>query len=232
MERISEYQDERWKERARQIRELDGHKCALCGATGLLHVHHLSYPPAPFHLWDSLDSELVTLCPDCHHKVHESPTRPYLDEYRNLEGHTEVRKEDTTWEDFHEKIDKLWYGGMACCAQCQFCEINFVTQRVVCKKPLCAELEVAPQHYTCGDFKPEERFMRHIAECGKCKHHGAWVYEEDTQRDDECCICKKSGEKQLRWLACLCDKFENPNVPKPPTDFKISPIKPKMLKLK
>ena len=79
MDRKQEYQDERWKERAAQIRELDNHKCAMCGAKDVeLHVHHLSYPPPPFHIWDSADNELVTLCKDCHEKVHEGGKRPML----------------------------------------------------------------------------------------------------------------------------------------------------------
>ena len=32
MNRREEYQDERWKERAARIRELDEHRCAMCGA--------------------------------------------------------------------------------------------------------------------------------------------------------------------------------------------------------
>ena len=79
MDRKQEYQDERWKERAAQIRELDNHKCAMCGAKDVeLHVHHLSYPPTPYHIWDSSDNELVTLCKDCHEKVHEGGKRPLL----------------------------------------------------------------------------------------------------------------------------------------------------------
>lgn len=124
MERISEYQDERWKERARQIRELDGHKCALCGATGLLHVHHLSYPPAPYHLWDSTDNELVTLCPECHKKVHESSTRPYLDEERHLCNYIDEEQERLAQEAyemadmFKEEYIKALCSSRACCALC------------------------------------------------------------------------------------------------------------------
>ena len=85
MDRKQEYQDERWKERAAQIRELDNHKCAMCGAKDVeLHVHHLSYPPPPFHLWDAADNELVTLCKECHEKVHDSATRPTLMPDRTL----------------------------------------------------------------------------------------------------------------------------------------------------
>lgn len=85
MERKQEYQDERWKARAAQIRELDHHQCAMCGAKDVeLHVHHLSYPPPPFHIWDADDSELVTLCKDCHEKIHDCSTRPTLSEDRQL----------------------------------------------------------------------------------------------------------------------------------------------------
>jgi hypothetical protein len=85
MNRKEEYQDERWKERAAQIRELDKHKCAMCGAEGVeLQVHHLSYPPPPFHLWDAKDDELVTLCKKCHERVHRIKSRPRLMPDRRL----------------------------------------------------------------------------------------------------------------------------------------------------
>ena len=85
MNRKEEYQDEQWKVRAAQIRELDNHKCVMCGAKDVeLHVHHLSYPPPPFHIWDATDNELVTLCKDCHEKIHEYDLRPLLIEGRRL----------------------------------------------------------------------------------------------------------------------------------------------------
>ena len=81
----NDYQDERWKMLADKIRELDHHQCKMCGAKNVeLHVHHLSYPPPPFHIWDASDSELVTLCKDCHDKIHECTTRPTLSEDRKL----------------------------------------------------------------------------------------------------------------------------------------------------
>jgi hypothetical protein len=79
MNRKEEYQDERWQSRAAEIRKLDHYKCAMCGAKDVeLHVHHLSYPPTPYHIWDSADNELVTLCKDCHEKVHMGGKRPIL----------------------------------------------------------------------------------------------------------------------------------------------------------
>lgn len=40
-------------------------QCALCGATGKLHVHHLNGDPT-----DNTLSNLMTLCPSCHQKAH------------------------------------------------------------------------------------------------------------------------------------------------------------------
>ena len=106
MNRGKEYLDERWKERASQIRELDKHKCAMCGASGVvLDVHHLSYPPPPFHIWDSEDDELVTLCRFCHEVVHISHKRPYLTWDRLLKGvttyclHRDECKRYKKWKD-------------------------------------------------------------------------------------------------------------------------------------
>ena len=85
MNRKEEYQDERWKARAAEIRELDHHQCVMCGAKDVeLHVHHLSYPPPPFHIWEAYDTELVTLCKDCHAKIHQSTKRPKFNESREL----------------------------------------------------------------------------------------------------------------------------------------------------
>ena len=85
MNRKEEYQDERWKARAAEIRKLDNKRCAMCGKDcGELHVHHLSYPPPPFHIWDSTDNELVTLCPECHKRAHKCKERPQLSKHREL----------------------------------------------------------------------------------------------------------------------------------------------------
>lgn len=125
MDRLKEYQDERWKERARKIRELDGHKCAMCGAKGVLHVHHLAYPPAPYHIWEATDQELVTLCPDCHRKIHMSPFRPYLSEDRQICNYMDVDEYERMANEMDENIRKFreeyrdaYISGKCCCANC------------------------------------------------------------------------------------------------------------------
>jgi 5-methylcytosine-specific restriction endonuclease McrA len=56
-------QSDEWKAKARKIIERDGGKC-VCSSTEKLQVHHKkgSYS----RLGQELDSDLVTLCNDCH----------------------------------------------------------------------------------------------------------------------------------------------------------------------
>ena len=170
MDRLNEYQDERWKERARQIRALDDNKCAICGAKGILHVHHLSYPPAPFHLWDSRDDELVTLCPECHRKVHESTQRITLDENRNVQGfldESEQAKYD--FDMFMRRCIELSHNDEPNCAKCTHCAID--GELLFCdnngKRP------AQPQHYPCWDFNPEEYAKKILHDCNSCEYYTA-----------------------------------------------------------
>lgn len=55
----------KWKKKAIKIRCRDKHKCRDCGERGW-EVHHLTYDRLGFEL----DSDLVTLCRDCHGAIH------------------------------------------------------------------------------------------------------------------------------------------------------------------
>lgn len=162
MERTQEYQDERWKERARQIRELDGHKCALCGATGLLHVHHLSYPPAPYHLWESRDDELVTLCPDCHHKIHMSPFRPYLNEEREICNYIDVdeyermaNEMDKEARKFQKEYRDAYISGQCCCANC--IKGDYCGDHMECRRRIEEDRDFyeTPPYSYCDEYKQD-----------------------------------------------------------------------------
>ena len=60
-------QSDAWK-RKRIVRlKEDGFSCQLCGAKTNLNVHHLTYK----HLGCERPDELMTLCRNCHAKVHE-----------------------------------------------------------------------------------------------------------------------------------------------------------------
>jgi len=56
--------DPRWQKRRLEVFQRDGWKCTFCESKDKpLHVHHLRYSGAP---WDSPESDLETLCCDCH----------------------------------------------------------------------------------------------------------------------------------------------------------------------
>ncbi len=60
-----------WRKRRQRALRLGHYRCALCGSTQSLQVHHLTYA----HLGNELDSELMVLCTSCHHKVHAQKRR-------------------------------------------------------------------------------------------------------------------------------------------------------------
>lgn len=61
--------DPRWQKKRLKIMERDDFCCQRCGESELtLNVHHLSYGKNP---WDVEDSELITLCEDCHKEFTE-----------------------------------------------------------------------------------------------------------------------------------------------------------------
>lgn len=62
--------DERWKAKRKEIIQRDGFTCCACGSLGkTLNVHHLSYEKNKEY-WDYPNSNFVTLCADCHKKLH------------------------------------------------------------------------------------------------------------------------------------------------------------------
>lgn len=69
-------QQPEWKEKRLHIIRRDGHHCQYCGATTNLQVHHKYYLQYPNHTrpkpWEYPDTALITLCKDCHKKVHDT----------------------------------------------------------------------------------------------------------------------------------------------------------------
>lgn len=61
--------DERWKQRRLEIMRRDGFRCRRCGASGKLNVHHRWYLHGR-KPWSYSDRCLVTLCEQCHHRLH------------------------------------------------------------------------------------------------------------------------------------------------------------------
>jgi len=51
----------------RQVLERDGWRCQNCGSLTNLQVHHVR---SRSQLGDDAESNLITLCADCHQKIH------------------------------------------------------------------------------------------------------------------------------------------------------------------
>ena len=66
--------DPRWQKRRLEIMQRDNFTCQMCGnglTSGVpLNVHHYVYHKG-YLPWEYPDKELITLCRDCHHKLHE-----------------------------------------------------------------------------------------------------------------------------------------------------------------
>ena len=60
--------DPRWKKKRVEILIRDKHKCRICNYFGSkVNIHHLKYSGMA---WDVSNDDLITLCNDCHSKLH------------------------------------------------------------------------------------------------------------------------------------------------------------------
>lgn len=57
-----------WRDRRDRILMRDGYRCRQCGTGKNLRVHHIRYPAV---YGTESDDDLVTMCDDCHRKIHE-----------------------------------------------------------------------------------------------------------------------------------------------------------------
>lgn len=82
-----ELKSEEWANKRKTILQRDGFTCCACGAFGkTLNVHHLSYEKGKEY-WDYPDSNFVTLCKDCHKKVHglkDGKLKKTIDELKRI----------------------------------------------------------------------------------------------------------------------------------------------------
>ncbi len=61
--------DKRWKKLANKIRKRDNYTCQKCGSHEHLQVHHKKYIKGRL-AWEYDESNLITLCSECHKKIH------------------------------------------------------------------------------------------------------------------------------------------------------------------
>lgn len=69
-----------WTRKRHVILERDQHKCCLCGSEFNLQVHHTQYRKGN-KAWEYPNSTLVTLCKECHQKVHSDKTHTLYPSY-------------------------------------------------------------------------------------------------------------------------------------------------------
>ena len=64
-----------WRDKRNSILARDGYKCKYCGSKRFLNVHHKYYLKYPNNQmvppWKYNDDALITLCNNCHKKVHQ-----------------------------------------------------------------------------------------------------------------------------------------------------------------
>lgn len=69
-----------WAEKRAMILKRDEYQCRLCGSKHNLQVHHIKYSRGK-RPWEYPNSVLITLCEDCHQKVHSDKNHD-LNPYR------------------------------------------------------------------------------------------------------------------------------------------------------
>ena len=73
--------DDRWKDKRKEILERDNHRCCWCGSSENLQVHHKYYEKYPngsfVDPWDYPNNALITLCKGCHEKAHKYDIKVY-----------------------------------------------------------------------------------------------------------------------------------------------------------
>lgn len=72
-----------WKKKRDMIIKRDQCQCRLCGSRHNLQVHHIKYSPDK-KAWEYPNLDLITLCEDCHKKVHQDKNHE-LNPYKNIE---------------------------------------------------------------------------------------------------------------------------------------------------
>jgi hypothetical protein len=77
--------DPRWQKKKTDILLRDKFTCQLCGDSkiAILIVHHKKYQKNT-DPWDYDNDDLITLCEDCHKKIHNKPHIPTIKEIIEL----------------------------------------------------------------------------------------------------------------------------------------------------
>lgn len=73
---------DKWYSKRYKILLRDNFKCCVCGNTRHLEVHHLIYQEGK-KPWEYKDKHLITLCKECHTKIHSSEKHKFKPKFIN-----------------------------------------------------------------------------------------------------------------------------------------------------
>ena len=94
-----------WRAQRNRVLTRDSHTCQICGKSdGEMNVHHICY----IHpLSEMNDRDLITLCRDCHQKVHA------VQERMNGYAEDEMKQLKKTWaQKMAEEVNKVFPSGI------------------------------------------------------------------------------------------------------------------------
>lgn len=86
-------QTEAWAKKSRQRFALDGYQCQLCGSAKNIVCHHLNY----YNLGNEKMDDLVTLCADCHRKLHDKDKKKKAKETVDREDLEKIQRKLLTY---------------------------------------------------------------------------------------------------------------------------------------
>lgn len=106
------FQTKKWQKKRAKILKRDGFKCQsdYCSAEdGMMHVHHIIYLKDR-DPWDYDDYFLITLCEECHERVHTINIKDLIVEHVIIYGIDKAIKEFFSVSIIDRILD-MWNGG-------------------------------------------------------------------------------------------------------------------------
>ena len=99
--------DPRWQRRRLEIMERDNFTCTSCGRSNItLNVHHKQYISGHDY-WDYQDSDLTTLCQECHKKQHNKPPNDKIIHDSKLASERKILMDKLTNKNYKEIFPRL-----------------------------------------------------------------------------------------------------------------------------
>jgi len=157
------YRGINWDAQRLQALQRDNYTCQDCGATDILHGHHVR----PFHLFDTyleanvLDN-IVSLCPSCHTTADAKFWKDHPEEIANrkMPFTTMTKQCPVCHMDFHPRSGKSKYCDACCTHICEICGKQFYSRRSTHRNiRFCSRV--------CAvSFKQSYYNTRHCSVCG------------------------------------------------------------------